>query len=76
MCPCHKVVQQYLGLHSGECGQPAEGSDPSSSLHTGEATPRVLVPVLDSPVQEEIHGHIGETVVKSHDDEGTGASLI
>ena len=45
-------------------------------LSTGEATPRVMGPVLGFPVQER-HGYNGESPVKGlKDDHGAGASVL
>jgi len=41
-----------LGVHQEECGQQDEGGSPPPLLCPGEASSRVLCPVLGSPVQE------------------------
>lgn len=52
------------------------GGDRSSLFSTGKATPGVLGPVLDSPIQKR-HRHSRESPAKGQkDDEGTGTSVI
>jgi len=50
MCSCCTGGKWYPGLHCRECCQPVEGGDLPPLPSTGEDTPGVLGPVLDSPV--------------------------
>ena len=44
--------QLYPGLHQKQRGQQGEGGDPASLLCTGQASPEVLHPDVESSVQE------------------------
>ena len=48
VCPCGQEGHRYPGVHSKEHGQQAEGGDPLPLLCPGEATFRLLCPVLGS----------------------------
>jgi len=53
MCPHSPESQQYPGLHQKKRGQQIEGGDPAPPLCTGEVSPGVLCPDVESSVQEE-----------------------
>lgn len=48
MCAPIPEGQQYPGLHQGKHGQHIEEGDPAPLLLSGETSPRVLCPALDS----------------------------
>lgn len=68
MCNWGKDGKWYLR-------QKVEACNPSPLLSTGEATPGVLGPVLDSLVQGG-HWHTGEGPAKGYNDEGIEISLL
>jgi len=65
MCPHSPEGQPYPGLNQKKCGQQGEGFDPASLLYTGEASPGVLHPDVESSVQER-HGPVGVCPEKGH----------
>ena len=52
MCSHSPESQPYLGLHQKKHDQQVEGCDPAPLLYTGEASPGVLCPDVESSVQE------------------------
>ena len=58
MCPHSPESQLYPGLHQTQLGQQGKRGDPAPLLCTGEASPGVLHPDVESSVQER-HGPVG-----------------
>jgi len=50
--------QPYDGLHQKQCGQQGKEGDPAPLLCSGEASPGILCPDVESSVQER-HGPVG-----------------
>ena len=65
MCPCYPENQPYPELHQKQCGQQVKGGDPAPLLCTGEASPGVLRPDVESAVQER-HGSVGVCPEEGH----------
>lgn len=55
---CAQVAKKANGSWPGQewCGQQEQGSDSSPVLSTGEATPRVLCPVLGPQFRKDMEG--------------------
>jgi len=64
MSPCSSESQPYHGLHQKQHSQQEEG-DPAPLLCTGETSPGVLHPNVESSVQER-HGPVGAHPVEGH----------
>jgi len=58
MCPRSPESQPYPGLHQKKCDQQGEGGDPAPLLGSGEASPGVLCPDVESSVEER-HEPVG-----------------
>jgi len=65
MCSRSPKSQPYPGLHLKKHGQQDEGGDPAPLFCTGEDTPGVLCPDVESSVQER-HGPVGVRPPKGH----------
>ena len=73
MCPRSSEIQMYPELHQQLCDQQGKGGDPTPLLCTGEASPGVLHPDVESSVQER-HEPVGarpEEGYKNHPRDGT-----
>ena len=69
MYPCCQEVEWYLWLHQAKYFQQVKREGPFHLLSTSEATPGVLHPILDSPVQKR-RGHLGKSPTECHKDDG------
>jgi len=58
MSPFSLESQLYLGMHQKKHGQQVEGDDPAPLLCSGDASPGVLHPDVESSVQER-HRPVG-----------------
>ena len=52
VCPCVQEGQWDPGVHQKVCGQQVKGGDSPPLLCQGEATFRIVCPVLGSPGQK------------------------
>ena len=76
MCPHSPESQLYPVLHHDKCGQQGEGGDPAPLLCTGEVSPGVLHPDVESSAQER-HGSVGVCPNEGHrNDPREGTPLI
>ena len=75
MCPHSPEGQPYPGLHQKKCGQQVEGGDPAPLLCTGETSPGVLHPDVESSVQER-HRTPGAYPVDSHKNDPRGGTPL
>jgi len=64
---CVLVAKKANGMHSKEHGQQAEGGDPPPLLCPGDASSRVLCPILGSPVQRR-QGSPRRSTAEGHKD--------
>ena len=53
------LTVQNAGLHQKKCGQQVDGDDPAPLLSSGETSPGLLFPDVESSVQER-HEPVGE----------------
>jgi len=76
MCTHSPEGQPYPGLHQNKSGQKVEGGDSAPLLLSGETSPGVLRPALESPAQEG-RGPVGVGPEESHEDDlRAGAPLL
>ena len=75
MCPCSPESQSYPGLHQKKCGQWVKGGDPAPLLCTGEASPGLLHPDVESSVQER-HRPVGACQEEGHKNDQRGVKPL
>ena len=76
LCTHSPESQPYPGLHQKQRGQQAEGGDSAPLLHSGETSPGVLCPALETSAQER-HRPVGVGPEKGHrDDLRAGTPLL
>jgi len=76
MCARSPEHQPYFGLHQEKCGQQVKGGDSATLLWSGETSPGVLHPALESSAHEG-HGGVGVGPEEGHkDDLRAGAPLL